>query len=402
MRGLAAVTGIGVLSPAGIGEEALWLALTGGEDRRGRWPKRALAGYPVDNVVPIPEELWAEAGIPAAKPGNRAAGLAAFAVGRALAQAGLADRGEPWGRAEGGGLRVGCFLSTTTAGVEAAEDDVLGLRPVPAASDLDGSAIVPARPWTGPTGVVSTACSSGLIAPALAIDALAAGEADVMVAGGLDVLLEYTVCGFNALRLATADRCRPFAQGRRGVVLSEGVACVCLEPLEAALARGARVRAVVTGYGISCDADHVTAPNPAGVARAVAAALAMGGTAPGEVGGIFAHATGTQANDAAEVAALRAAFGTDGLPPLTAVKSVMGHPQAGAGAMSLVAAVLALENAWLPPTAGLDGLDPALGGVDVVTGAGRALAKRHLMVDAFGFGGNNCVMTVAGRATGGS
>jgi 3-oxoacyl-[acyl-carrier-protein] synthase II len=398
MRGPAAITGIAVLSPAGIGEEALWRALAGGEDRRERWPKRALAGYPVDNVVPIPESLWTGAGIPAAGSGNRAAGLAGFAVGRALAQAGLAGREGPGD----GGLRVGCFLSTTTAGVEVAEDDVLGLRPVPAASDLDGSAVVPALPWTGPTGVVSTACSSGLVAPALAIDVLAAGEADVMVAGGLDVLLEYTICGFNALRLATADRCRPFAEGRRGVLLSEGVACVCLEPLEAALARGAGVRAVVTGYGIGCDADHVTAPNPAGVARAVAAALEMGGTAPGAIGGIFAHATGTRVNDAAEVAALRAAFGTDALPPVTAIKSVMGHPQAGAGAMALVAAVLALENGWLPPTAGMDGPDPALGGVDVVTGAGRALAKRHLMVDAFGFGGNNCVMTVAGRPTGGS
>ncbi|HEV7372760.1 beta-ketoacyl synthase N-terminal-like domain-containing protein [Arenibaculum sp.] len=388
MRSLAAITGIGVLSPAGAGEEALWRGLTGGEDRRGSWPKRVLSGYPIDNVVPIPEDLWKTTSASAAHPGNRAASLADFAVGQALAQAGLPDRA---------GLRVGCILSSTTAGVEAAEDDVLGLRPVPTPSDLDGSVIVPtgARRWTGPTGVISTACSSGLVAPALAIDALAAGEADAMVAGGLDVLLEYTICGFNALRLAAGDRCRPFAQGRRGVVLSEGVACFCLEPLEAALRRGARIRAIVTGYGMSCDADHVTAPNPAGVARAVAAALETGGTAPGAIGGIFAHATGTQANDATEVAALRTVFGTGGLPPITAVKSVMGHPQAGAGAMSLLAAVLALENSWLPPTAGLDELDPALGGIDIVTGSGRALDKRTLMVNAFGFGGNNCVMTVA-------
>lgn len=394
MRPLIAITGIGVLSPAGIGGEALWRGLTAREDLRGAWSKRSLSGYPVDNVVSIPEELWDRLGAASSGPASRSAALAEFAVAEALEEARLPASED---------FRVGCVLATTTAGVEAAENDSLppraGRRPA-SPSELDGSAIVPmrGRRWSGPTSVVSTACSSGLVAPALAIDALVAGEADAMVAGGLDVLLEYTICGFNALRLASGDRCRPFAVGRRGVVLSEGIACFCLEPLDAALRRKAPIRAVITGYGISCDADHVTAPNPAGVARAMAAALEMSGAAPDSIGGVFAHATGTQANDVAEVAALRAALGTHELPPLTAVKSVMGHPQAGAGAMSLLAAVLALEKSRLPPTAGSDEIDPALEGVDVVTDVDRPLLKRNLMVNAFGFGGNNCVMIVADPA----
>jgi 3-oxoacyl-(acyl-carrier-protein) synthase len=100
----------------------------------------------------------------------------------------------------------------------------------------------------------------------------------------------------------------------------------------------------------------------------------------------------------AEVTALRAAFGTQALPPITAVKSVMGHPQAGAGSMSLLAAVLSLENSMLPPTAGLNEIDPALEGVDIVKDDGRSLSKRNLMVNAFGFGGNNCVMIVTDLA----
>jgi 3-oxoacyl-[acyl-carrier-protein] synthase II len=394
MQAYTAITGIGVLSPAGIGGEALWRSLTAREDRRGPWSKRSLDRYPVDNVISIPEDIWSKVGASSARPGNRAACLADFAVDQALGEAGIP---------EADGLRLGCMLATTTAGVEAAENDVLSLRDgsgTVTPSELDGSAIVPERRggWTGPTGVLSTACSSGLIAPALAIDALAAGEADVMVAGGLDVLLEYTICGFNGLRLASGDRCRPFDTERRGVVLSEGIVCFCLEPLQAALDRGARIRAVVTGYGMSCDADHVTAPNPSGVARAIRAALDMSGAAPDTIGGIFAHATGTKANDMAEVTALRAAFGTRELPPITAVKSVMGHPQAGAGSMSLLAAVLSLENSRLPPTAGLNEIDPALEGVDIVKDDGRSLSKRNLMVNAFGFGGNNCVMIVTDLA----
>ena len=124
----------------------------------------------------------------------------------------------------------------------------------------------------------------------------------------------------------------------------------------------------------------------------------MSGLERDAIGGIFGHATGTQTNDAAEVAALRAAFGTHDLPPITAVKSVMGHPQAGAGAMPLLGAVLALEKSELPATAGVDEIDPALDGVDIVTGGGRKLVKKNLMVNAFGFGGNNCVMTVSDLA----
>ncbi|WP_010096064.1 beta-ketoacyl synthase N-terminal-like domain-containing protein, partial [Burkholderia ubonensis] len=196
--------------------------------------------------------------------------------------------------------------------------------------------------------VLSTACSSGLLAPALAIDALAAGEADVMIAGGVDVLLEYTICGFNGLRVATRDRCRPFSGDRQGVVLSEGVACVCVEPLDAALARGAPIRAIVTGHAAGCDAAHATAPDIDGVARTIAAALAASGVGADALGGVFAHGTGTPTNDSAEIAALRRAFadvyGRDALPPVTSIKSTLGHPQAAAGTFSLVAAALALAR----------------------------------------------------------
>lgn len=388
MRAPVAITGIGVVSPAGITADAFWGALLRQDDRRGKWPKRTLNGYPIDNVIAIPENLWRTLDGAHDACDNRARALAEFIVTRALLEAGLsADK-----------ARIGCFLASTTAGVEIAENSVLaqhGADAAPRAEEFDGASILPKRSWAGPVSMISTACSSGLMAPALAVDALIAGEADAMIAGGVDVLLEYTICGFNGLRLASDERCRPFGIARKGVVLSEGAVCFCLEPLDAARARGASIRAVIDGCGMGCDADHVTAPNAGGVARTISQAFEASGMARESIGGVFAHGTGTPANDAAEVAALRAAFGGVPVPPITAIKSVLGHPQAAAGAFSLLAATLALEQRLLPPTAGVVEVDPELNGVDVVRGAARPLATRSVMANAFGFGGNNCVMIVS-------
>lgn len=215
-----------------------------------------------------------------------------------------------------------------------------------------------------------------------------------MIAGGLDVLLEYTICGFNSLRLATRETCRPFSADRKGVVLSEGGACFSLEPLAQARAREAPIRAVILGYGISCDAGHPTAPNVSGISRAMQDALTMSKVAPDRIGGIVAHGTGTPTNDSVEVEALRLAFGTQRLPPLTSLKGAIGHSQAGAGASALLAAVLGLENGMMPGTAGVDESDPLLGSIDVTSRA-RPIEQRCLMINAFGFGGNNCVLVVA-------
>lgn len=391
MREPIAITGIGVFSPVGNTMDDLWRGLMAQADHRGPWAKRVLSEYPVNSVVSIPEALWATLPPSAGGFENRAQRMAAFTVRQALESSGLRLDDQ----------RIGCILGTTTAGVEIAEDQVRphqGRDAEATPSDLDGASIVPfqidGRDWRGPVSVISTACSSGLLAPALAIEALQAGEADAMIAGGVDVLLEYTICGFNGLRLASDNGCRPFDAGRKGVLLSEGSVCFCLEPLAAARKRGATIHAVITGYGISCDAEHVTAPNPEGVARAITQALAASGLSAQRIGAVFTHGTGTQANDLAEVAALRTAFGDVALPPLTSIKSVLGHSQAAAGAFSLLAAVLALGHATVPPTAGLGQIDPALLEVDVVHHEGRAIVARDLLVNAFGFGGNNCVLTV--------
>ncbi|MCQ0029785.1 beta-ketoacyl synthase [Burkholderia glumae] len=406
-----AITGIGLISPAGSTPAALWAALVGRAELRGPWPKRSLAAYPVDNCVAIPEAQWRALDVARGGVENRAAALARFAVERCLEAAGLAHGGpaEPAAGAAPAGMRIGCVLGTTTAGVEVAENALLGRHGGEAAgvAEFDASRLLPgdAARWQGPLAVLSTACSSGLLAPSLAIDALLAGEADAMVAGGVDVLLEYTVCGFNGLRVATRDACRPFDASRQGVVLSEGAACVCLERLDAALARRATIHAVVSARAAGCDAAHATAPDIEGVARTLIAALtapaAHGGRAA-RPAGVFAHGTGTPTNDIAEITALRAAFaaafGSDALPPVTSIKATLGHPQAAAGAFSLAAACLALRHRSLPPTANLQARDAALGDAPIVDGAGWPLEGASVLVDAFGFGGNNCVMVLTDPA----
>lgn len=383
-----AITGVGAVSPAGRGARPFWRSLLAQDDLRGGWSRGELARYPVDAVIEIPEHALEAVG---SRGGDRlVARLADHVVNRALDEAGL-----PF---EDG--RVGCILSTTTAGVDAFEgrlSEAAGRPDQGRAHDLDGAAILsaPGRPWRGPASMLSAACSSGLMAPALAADAIVTGEADAMVAGGVEVLLEYTVCGFAGLRLTTEDRCRPFSKERKGLVLSEGAVSFCLEPLSSALARGARVLGVILGYGTSCDADHVTAPNPDGVSRAMMEALRSSGVDPSLIGGVFAHGTGSQANDAVEIGALRRVLGGTATPPTTSIKSVMGHPQAAAGSFSLLAALMALDDGVLPPTSGVGEVDPALEGADIVISQSRRLSSKYLMVNAFGFGGNNCVMIVA-------
>ncbi|MEX3628165.1 MAG: beta-ketoacyl synthase N-terminal-like domain-containing protein [Burkholderia sp.] len=405
-----AITGFGLLSPAGATPASLWQALVERAVLDGPWPKRPLDAYPADNCVAIPEAQWRALDPSRDGVENRAAALARFAVARCLEDAGLAAPPTGGGASPAGtarGPRIGCVLGTTTAGVEVAENALLGRHGGASAgvAEFDASMLLPddAARWQGPLAVLSTACSSGLLAPSLAIDALLAGEAEAMVAGGVDVLLEYTICGFNGLRVATRDRCRPFSANRQGVVLSEGVACVCLETLAAALARRAPIHAIVTARAAGCDAAHATAPEVAGVARTLAAALATEGARAARPAGVFAHGTGTPTNDVAEIAALRSAFaavyGSQALPPITSIKSTLGHPQAAAGAFSLIAASLALAHRQLPPTANLDAPDPALGDAVVCAAAGCPLDGNSVLVDACGFGGNNCVMVLADPAT---
>jgi 3-oxoacyl-[acyl-carrier-protein] synthase II len=229
---------------------------------------------------------------------------------------------------------------------------------------------------------------------ALAASWIRAGRADVVLAGGTDLLCRFVVAGFNSLR-ATSDVARPFDRRRKGLVLGEGAAVLVLESDAHARARGARVRARVSGVGAAADAIHMTAPDRegAGAARAIRAALDDAGVAPADVGFVSAHGTGTPYNDAMEAAALTRVFGA-GRIPVNSIKGAIGHTLGAAGALEAVLCTRVLETGLVPPTTGLDDVDPACASLDLVHGGSRQVDTRTVVSTSSGFAGANAALVL--------
>lgn len=237
----------------------------------------------------------------------------------------------------------------------------------------------------GPNRLFSAACASGGLALGSAYDQVRLGRAPAMLVCGADLLAEVPLGGFNSLRMVSRDVCRPFSRDRAGIVLAEGGAAVLIEPFDQALARGARIICEIKGYGIGCDANHMTRPHAPGIARTIRAALKNAGISPSNVGFVNAHGTGTKINDTNEAAAIQDVFG-DTRPAITAIKSSQGHMQGCAGVFSAVSTALSLREKLLPPIANFSQSDDDVD-LDFVTGNPRPLAGGDGIFNAFGFGG---------------
>jgi 3-oxoacyl-[acyl-carrier-protein] synthase II len=221
------------------------------------------------------------------------------------------------------------------------------------------------------------------------------GEADFFLAGGADSVSRYTHLGFSVLGIIS-EILRPFESGRSGIVTAEGGVCLFLEPLDHAVARGARIYAEVLGYGVNCDAKHMVQPDVDTIAACMRAAYDSAGVKPQEIDYVCAHGTGTQASDAAEVAAARAVFG-DAVPPISSIKSMLGHTMGAASGLGAVICCKALQEGFLPPTATLRRQDAELGtGIDFVPGKAKPANLSVVENHGFAFGGNNAI-TILGR-----
>jgi nodulation protein E len=246
---------------------------------------------------------------------------------------------------------------------------------------------------TGPVFTVSTACSSANHAIGQAFWMVRNGVADVAIAGGSEAPFALGFLkAWEAMRVVSPDTCRPFSLGRRGLILGEGAAMLVLEPLEAARARGASVWGEIAGFGMSSDAYHLTQPLAAGAALAMRNALSDAGAAPEAIGYINAHGTGTQANDATEVEAIRAVFGShaDRLA-VSSTKSMHGHALGAAGALEAAATLAAMRGGLIPPTANFVEPDPACD-LDVVPNHPRSAEFEWALSNSFAFGGLNAVL----------
>jgi 3-oxoacyl-[acyl-carrier-protein] synthase II len=250
----------------------------------------------------------------------------------------------------------------------------------------------------GYNSTIATACSASAQAIGEAADVLRRGDAQVVLAGGAEApiteLMLASFCAMRALSTYNDDpqrASRPFDVTRNGFVPAEGAAVLVLETLSHARARNARIYAEVIGYGVSSDAFHVTAPDPAGdgAARAMTRALRRAGIAPRQVDYINAHATSTPAGDVAETLAIKAVFG-EYAPhvPVSATKSMIGHLTGAAGAIEAVATIMALRHGLIPPTINLESPDP-LCDLDYVPRESRPAPIRVALSNSFGFGGQN-------------
>ena len=410
MRMRVVVTGLGAVTPLGVGVEATWDALKAGKSGIRQVPRFIESGLPVTFAGTV--EDFDPATHMDRKDAKRMARFSQFAVASAL---------EAW-RSSGLDMasldadRVGVYIGSGMGGLDVLEEEILKLRdkgpgrvspffiPTVIANMAAGNVAIQlgAR---GPNMCHVTACASGAHAIGEAFRALQRGEVDVMVAGGAEsTITPVGIAGFAAAKALSpghasgdpARASRPFDAARNGFVMGEGAGVLILETLEHAQARGATIWAELSGYAATDDAFHITSPaeHGEGIQRAMRLAMRDAGLEPTDIGYVNAHGTSTELNDAGETAALKAVFGAHAANlPISSTKSMTGHLLGAAGAVEAIATVLALHHGVLPPTINLDTPDPSCD-LDYVPGLAREVRIEAAMSNNMGFGGHNASLVV--------
>jgi 3-oxoacyl-[acyl-carrier-protein] synthase II len=393
------VTGLGAVTPLGIGADTLHERWAAGEvgitDGAG-----TCHGYDAKDFLSVKE----------ARRLDRFSQFAVTASSEAIEQAGWS------GEAPYDPMRIGCVIATGIGGQYTVETqlDVLRDRGPKMVSPLGipqympnaaAAAVTMKHNLQGQSYGVVSACASGAHAVGSALRMIQYGDADAVVCGGSEATLtKFAFASFNAMQaLSPTGISRPFDARRDGFVMGEGAGAVVLEEAEAAAARGATVLAEVVGYGSTTDAHHLTAPEPTGgpASRAISLALADAGATAEEVDYINAHGTSTQLNDAAETAALKLALGEQAKRiPISSTKSTIGHLLGASGAVETVATVRTLLTGVIAPTLGYEVPDPELD-LDYVPGEARPLiaANGHpplALSNSFAFGGHNVTLALRG------
>jgi len=396
-----AITGIGIVSPLGRGKAATLDAL-----RQGRSGIRLLESIDATALnCRIGGEVPASALEGAVKGYDRFTRLALIAAEEAVAQADFTAAGYA-------PERVGSLIGTGLGGCEALDAGYKRIygegQPRVAPTTIPwsmynaaASAVAAKYGARGIAYAVVSAYASSAHALGQAFQAIRAGQAEAMLAGGADAPLTFgTLRAWESMRVLAVDNddpaaaCRPFSADRKGLVLAEGAPVLVLESLDAARRRNAPILGEITGFGITSDAGHLTDPSPDGAARAMAMALHDGGHDPGDVGYINAHGTATRANDPTETAAIKIVFGERAQAiPVSSTKSLHGHAMGASGAIEIAASLLALNDGFLPPTINLATPDPACD-LDYVPNVARPAQARLFLSNSFGFGGMNGVVAV--------
>jgi 3-oxoacyl-[acyl-carrier-protein] synthase II len=389
------ITGIGVVSPLARGAAATMDRLLAGDRGIRRLSLFELPGAAPGLAAEVADLRAADVAPPGEDLGwSRTDAMSVFAVREALAHAGVHPTTSP----------IDLVLGGTTAGMFETEATLAALSRDPAAiaplqqmlSHPLSSTADHVRAAVGPfrrVRSVCSACSSGANAILLAAAWIRGGRSKCVIAGGADGLCRLTYAGFGALSALSADPCRPFDRRRNGLNLGEGAAFLVLEPEDAARARGARPLAELRGFAVGAEAHHITNPEGEGVsaARVMSEAIARAGLTPADIDYVNAHGTATTLNDAMESAAIARCFGAEASRvAVSSSKGQIGHTLAAAGAIEAAISVMAIERGMLPPTIGLEEVDPACPLAHVTTA--RAAPVRAVISNSFGFGGTDSVL----------
>lgn len=404
------VTGLGILSPVGIGHEEFWENVVAGVSGVERSPILADSDCPwkiAGEVKDFHPENWLGRKDP--KRMDRFTHLGLVASLMALQDAGLNPEHE-------NRERMGVVMGTAYAGWEfaAREYEVYKDRGVHALSAYMGIAIFTGAcggqtslhlGFQGPSITTSTGCDCSSATVAQAAELIANGDCDVMIAGGADAPIHPIVVSALGVSRALSERnlephqaSRPYDRKRDGFVMSEGAGVLVVEELERARHRGARIYAELLGWGSTCDAYHMCQPAPDGSqgARAIRLALAKAGVRPAQLDYVNSHGTSTPLGDKAEAIVMKAVFGEAiNRVPISSIKSSLGHMQGACGAVELAACCLALRDNVVPPTINYEYPDPDCD-FDVVPNTRRYRPLNHVMSSSLGFGGRNTAV-VLGR-----
>ena len=413
-----AITGIGVVSPYGVGRDCFWRHVSRGCSATRSIVDFDASPFPCTVAAPVPPVTIEEGTIVSDRAGDappagradprrysKASLIAVIAAREAWADAGL-RLNEP---------NAGVLVGSGAGGIDVAErqygeffgDGWKRVTPyaIPVAIvGMISSEISIALELHGISHVISTGCTSSTDAIAYAASLIRNGEADAILTGGADACVTPgMIFGFSKMRVIATRyndnptaASRPFDRGRDGFVLGEGAWMLVLEREERARARGARVYATIDGYGSTCDAYHRVQMNPDGeqIVRAMRLAIERSGHAVEEIGYVNYHGTSTVLNDAVEARCVRELFGTRAADvPGSSTKSMIGHPQGASGASGIVTTVLALSNGYLPPTINLEEADAGCD-LDLLPLVGRPAAPVAALCNCLGFGSKNSAMVV--------
>jgi len=393
------ISGLGVISSIGIGWEELWENLLKGKsgispvssfDTTNQFTHNGgeIKGFRPENFIPR-DRLNSI---------SRASQLAFAAAKLALNDANLS-------KSEISIMQTGACIGTTMGSVQTVEkiDEMIVaekqhdltenlLRQVPTHSTP--SVIAQEFAMHGPTLMFSTACAAGNYSIGYGFDLIRLGKADIILAGGAEPLSKVAFTGFNQFSVVAPTICQPFDKNRKGIMVAEGAGLVVLESLENALKRKVKIYAEVLGYGLSCDAFHMTTSSTEGIVACMRKAIQETGITVEQVDYISAHGTGTLTNDRNESAAIKEVFGPHYKKiPVSSIKSMLGHTMGAASAIEAIACALAVQNDMIPPTINYETPDPECD-IDCVPNQSRNHTVTIALNNSYAFGGNNACLVL--------